>query len=166
MGAMTNHLDSGRRVVLMVRELHRLGYGRLRLVPGMSPSGVYWRGEVTHAGNVLSSHGARARQYGENVASYTTGQDEKIFGWEDAATDTPADLAEKFMERFPEIAGLSFGGDEAYTTWFSEMIEATEPAGLVYAYSDWGDPGSDFLWVIGESRADKVPFPPPGEADG
>jgi hypothetical protein len=70
----TDLSNPARRVVLMVRGLHRFGYGRLRLVPGLAPSGMYWQGSVTHAGNTLKSHGAMAAQYNEDVASYMTGQ--------------------------------------------------------------------------------------------
>ena len=166
MRTSTDLSNPARRVVLMVRELHRLGYGRLRLVPGMAPSGMNWRGHVTYVGNVRKSDGAMAHKHDENLARYTTGQGERIFKWEDTATDTAAELAVKFIERFPNIAALGRGDDPDYMKWYSEMVEATEPAGLIYAYSDWLDGSSEFLNVIGESREDTVPSPPPGEADG
>jgi hypothetical protein len=144
MESKTELPNPARRVVLMVRELHRLGYARLRLVPGMAPSGMYWRGSVTYASNTRESHGAMVRQQ-EHIARYTTGQEKRIFGWQDAEIDTPAESAAKFIERFPNIAALGRGEDPDYARWYSEMVEATEPAGLIYAYSDWDDSSLDFL---------------------
>ena len=40
------------RLVAMVHELHKAGYQRLRVSPGLSPSGVHWRCSVTCACNV------------------------------------------------------------------------------------------------------------------
>jgi hypothetical protein len=48
------------RVLSMVAELHKLGYQRLRIAPGMSPSGAYWRCLITPVTNILTSHGAQA----------------------------------------------------------------------------------------------------------
>jgi len=153
----------GRRLVLMLRELHCQGYARLRLVPSMAPSGVYWRGCITHVGNVLKSNGAIAFD-NMKLAMYTTGQGDHHFGWDDAVNDTPDELATKFIERFPDIIELGRGDDSDYVRWYAEMVEATEPEGLVYAYSDWDDSSTEFLNVIGASRDDTVPYPPPGES--
>src|SRR5947209_7202446 len=38
-----------RRLLVMVRELHGMGYERLRAVAGLSPSGCHWRLHVTPA---------------------------------------------------------------------------------------------------------------------
>lgn len=76
------------RVLLMVHELHKLGYQKLRIAPGMSPSGCSWRCSITHVGNILPSHGAMLSNWDEDVAPYTSGQQNAYFGWEDAAQDT------------------------------------------------------------------------------
>ena len=95
---------------------------------------------------------------------YTTGQGEKIFGWEDAGADEPAILAAKFVERFLDIIVLGRGNDPEYVSWYSAMVKDTEPAGLIYAYSDWDDSSFEYLNVLGESIKRTVPFPPPGQA--
>ena len=76
--------DCCRRVLLMVGELHRMGYERLRIVPGMAPSGMYWRCGVTHVGNVSADDGAMAVDFGDELAKYSTGSWDHFFGWEDA----------------------------------------------------------------------------------
>jgi hypothetical protein len=50
----------------------------------------------------------------DNAAHYTTGQDNKYFGWEDAQKDTARQLASKFIDRFPAIARLGQGADLPY----------------------------------------------------
>jgi hypothetical protein len=37
------HIRHAVRVLVMVGELHKLGYQRLRVMPHMAPSGTYWR---------------------------------------------------------------------------------------------------------------------------
>jgi hypothetical protein len=94
------------RVLRMVHELHKLGYQRLRIMPGMSPSGMHWRCSVTHAGNILKSHGAWTRDFDREAAHYTSAQENEYFDWPHAQHDTVEQLATKFLERFPEIARL------------------------------------------------------------
>jgi hypothetical protein len=59
-------------VLLMVHELHKLGYQRLWFVPGMSPSGMHWRCSVTHVGNIKRTHGAMMCDF-DDAAHYATG---------------------------------------------------------------------------------------------
>ena len=92
-----------RRLMLMVHELHRRGYERLRAALGLSPSGCYWRFGVTPASNISVSHGALHCD-SEPIARYTTGQGAHCFGWADAAGDSPGRLAVKFLERFAELS--------------------------------------------------------------
>ncbi len=40
------------RFLQMVGELHKLGYDRIRIAAGMSPSGIHWRCSITHSQNV------------------------------------------------------------------------------------------------------------------
>lgn len=161
--------DAPRRVVLMVGELHRLGYCRLRLAaPAISPSGCHWQAFITAVSNTRSFRGRGDFPTSNlfdarTVAAYQTGQGDRFFGWADAATDTAAELARKFLDRFPDVAASGWGDDPAYIAWYQDMLAATEPAGLVYAYSPWGDRSPEHLNVAGESRVKTVPYPPPGE---
>jgi hypothetical protein len=102
------------RVLLMVHELHKRGYQRVRLVPGMAPSGLHWRCAVTHRGNILTTHGAMAKTCDHPSASYSSSQDNGYFGWEDAHQDTARQLAVKFLERFPAIVRRGQGLDWLY----------------------------------------------------
>ena len=48
-----------------------------------------------------------------------------------------AELAAKFVDQFPDIAKEAMGRDSEYVRWYREMLVATEPDGLIYAYADW-----------------------------
>src|SRR5215210_9550042 len=92
------HIRRAQRVLLMVHELHKRGYQRLRVVPGMSPSGAYWRCSVTPIMNTLVTHGAMFRDFDRDTAIYTSGMENHYFDWQDAEQDTARQLASKFVE--------------------------------------------------------------------
>jgi len=64
-------------VLLMVHELHKLGYQRLRIVPGMSPSQAYWRVTILPRSRILRSHGAMSHDWawGGPEPFFTSGQE-------------------------------------------------------------------------------------------
>jgi hypothetical protein len=150
-----------RKVLRMVAELHVRGYQRLRIAPGMAPSGCYWRCAVTPATNISPRHGAWMMSWGALAAHYTSGQERRYFGWEDAAHVTPSRLADLFIERVPEIAEAGRGSDWLYAGWYVEMLHLTYPGNLPIAYADWELP-VDCLPTVGERADVRIPLPPPG----
>ncbi len=84
-----------RKVLLLVQELHLRGYQRIRIAPGMSPSGMNWRCPITPVSNILRSHGARMRDFDGLVAHYGSGAGRDYFDWTDARHATPSRLAAK-----------------------------------------------------------------------
>lgn len=147
------------RVLLMVHELHKLGYQRLRIVPGTSPSGCYWRCSITPITNILVTHGAHPREIDACIL-YTTGMDNNYFDWKDAKHDTARQLAAKFIERFPEVVREGFGFDWNYAGWYVEMLGFAERGHFPVAYS-WDHVEPNYLAKDDERE---LPFPPPGEA--
>jgi len=147
-----------RRLLYMVAELHRLGYEQARIAPGVAASGLFWRLSVTAASNTERDNGALMRNFDQG-ANYSSGAGTEYFGWTDASDDSPALLAAKFVERFPDIAVAAKGRDPEYVRWYQEMLEATEPDGLVYAYADWPSRGDRLELFYGSVRAE-VPLPP------
>lgn len=145
----------------MVQVLHARGYRRLRIVPGMSPSGCHWRCGVTHVANISRSHGAMDCQ-GDDIAYYTSASEDEYFDWTDARDDTPEQLADKFVERFPELARKGEGEDPAYAAWYRGMLSVAEEDALPVAYSDYGEDLGPGLMATTRSRV-TVPLPPPGE---
>ena len=146
---------ASRNILRMVSELHVRGYQRIRIAPGMAPSGCYWRCAVTPASNV----GPRAFLTDANwlTATYSSGQGRHYFSWRDAARATPSQLANLFIERFPAIAAEGRGTDWAYAGWYLEMLHLTYPNQLPIAYADWDLP-TDCLATT--SGSVEIPWPP------
>ena len=161
-GAPPAHLLC-RRVLLMVQELHRRGHERLRAAPDLSPSALHWGCSIIPASQVRRDNGAIVRDGGEVLARYDSAQGAGCFGWADAEQDSPAMLAGKFLERFPDVAAGGRGGDPDYARWYARMLRATDPDGLIYASAGWELPG-DHLPALGCTADVKIPLPPPGEA--
>ena len=161
-GAPPAHLLC-RRVLLMVQELHRRGYERLRVAPGLSRSGLHWGCSVVPASDVRPGHGAIVLDEGSVVARYDSAHGAGFFGWDDAEHDTPAALASRFLDRFSDLAVRGEGGDPEYARWYARMLRATDPDGLIYAQAGWELPG-DHLPALGCTADVKIPLPPPGRA--
>lgn len=87
------------RVLLMVHDLHKRGYQRLRVIPGVSPSGAYWRCSVTPITNTLTTHGALFQDYDRDATHYTSGMENRYFDCRDVEQNTARRLASKFVER-------------------------------------------------------------------
>ena len=151
-----------RLVLLMLHELHKAGYQRLRIAPGMAASGCYWRCAITPITNILKTHGAMLRDSSTDAAHYSTGMQNKYFRWEDAQKDTARQLAAKFIERFPDIVQKGFGRDWEYAGWYVEMLGLAENGHLPVAYADWYGENPNYLAKDAERE---LPFPPPGEAE-
>lgn len=177
-----NHPDPqirrANRVLRMVLELHKRGYQRIRVMPGMSPSGGYWRCHISHIGNFLRSHGARipseVLSNCSEIAHYSSSSGNEYFGWEDAKKDTAADLADKFIDRFPKIAKLGYGRDWPYVGWYVTMLGHADNGHLPIAYADFnelahllGGKQWDYDKFIGLSGTrDGLDLPPVGERPG
>lgn len=147
-----------RRLMEMVRELHRQGYERLRLHPGLAPSGLYWRCSVYAVGE----DGAPVRSEElrrEETPRYSSGSGMAVFGWTDAEGDTPAELAAKFVARFPAHAAAGLGADPEYARWYQDMMEKTAPLGVIYGYADYPLPGNA-MSVANAPPGTTIPLPP------
>ena len=154
----------------MVGELHKLGYQKLRISPGLSPSGMHWRCASTPGDNTLRSHGALVALYDDDlVASYTSGQGNDYFGWTDARSATARQLAMLFVERFPDIVARSRGQDWPYAGWYVQMLGVAETGHLPIAYCDWEDLSTakvvKTISVGNVAGSAILPLPPPGLAD-
>lgn len=152
-------VDGGRRLLLMVAELHSRGFERLRIVPGLAPSGCYWRSAVTPSSNVEPGHGALMLDRDGPTACHSSGYDEFLFSWDDAPQMSVSQLADAFVQRFPQVADEGRGADPAYVEWYAAMLVVTAPSGLPIAFHDWGAfPDCLHSTQVGESVC--IPFPP------
>ena len=150
------------RLLRMVHELHKIGYQRVRIAPHLYP--LAWRCSVTHAGNILKSHGARLRDYDRETAHHSGASGKHYFNWDDAEGDTVQQLAARFLERFPDIARLGQGQDWPYAGWYVQMLGFAERGGLPIAFGEYVEPDSRWLPTT-EATLSGLPMPPGGEAD-
>lgn len=159
-------MDSGmsRRLLLMVETLHDRGLQRLRIVPGLSPSGCYWRCGVTPASNISRHHGAYAVDHEHLFAAHSSGYEGHCFRWEDGPGMDHMQMAAAFIDRFERIACEGRGEDGEYVAWFKEMLRLTTPDDLPVAFHDWGW-YPDRLETVGGHRT-RLPLPPGGEHPG
>ena len=131
------------RVVAMVHELHKVGYQRIRAIPQESPSGAYWRCNITFAENVLDD-GFTLLDFDPDdsgkVAHYTSCQGSSYFGWADGQVMTARQMAVAFIERFPVIAQNGQGRDWLYAGWLTDflgLMENADETGLIAFSGDY-----------------------------
>lgn len=159
-----------RKVMLMVAELHLRGYQRIRISPGLAPSGAHWRCNVVPISLMLKSNGAMMNwQLGmereDHWAKYSSAMGDQYFDLVTTAATTPSGLARRFIEKYPDIVELGRGSDWSYAGWYVEMLHLTYPNALPIAYADFPLPrGYLTTDVLGEGPKVQVPLPPPGEA--
>ncbi len=132
------------RLLSAVHELHKAGYQRIRISPGMSPSGLHWRCAITHKDNIAADG---FRIVGEvrpgEVAFYTSADKTRYFGWPDAPGLSARQLAAHFIERFPIIAKLGAGQDWPYAGWLTDTLGRAErghPGDLPVFFADYDLP--------------------------
>jgi len=166
-------MNPSRVILEMIGQLHDRGFEAIRLCPQISNSGVHWIAWLTSAEHVLPNHGAilhpnammQAMKSTPNealAACYSSAQGTKYFGWEDAGEDSPADLADKFAERFSEVCTIGRQADKEYVRWFKGMLAEMEPEGLpsICAGSPETSPvKKDRLVVNGNSTIDAIKLP-------
>jgi len=125
----------------MVEELHRMGYQKLRIAPGIDASGISWRCIIVPNVYTSDDHGAMLHDSESSLLSsgeavrYSTDDKDRYFRWPDAGALTPQELAHRFLCEFPVLAKLGEGSDWAYAGWYQEMIRLTGPANIPIAYS-------------------------------
>jgi hypothetical protein len=124
------------RVLAMIHELHKAGYQRIRIAPGMSPSGNHWRCHVTTADNT-QLNGWEPINQEEDVVNYSTGDEDRFFGWADASGKNARQLAQMFITRFPNLAKKGAGRDRPYAGWFVGMLGTAENGRLPIFFADY-----------------------------
>jgi hypothetical protein len=154
--------EYARRLLLMVRELHLMGYERLRIAPSVRVAERCWWCSITHTCNIQRNHGAKVIDRDRDVAVYNSLQENQFFDWIDALFDSPRELAEKFVVRFPDLAKKGAGKDTAYARWYAEMIGRSDPLGVPYAEAYWDFP-KDCLPFFNLPEGMKFDLPPGGE---
>ncbi|WP_425005598.1 macro domain-containing protein [Mycolicibacterium sp. S3B2] len=145
------------RILQGVRVLHQRGYHRLRILPGMSPSGMYWRVAITLSDNLIDDVNYPTVIDWEAALHYTTGGLTEFAGAEVTVTTTPESVADLILGELRDATPTN--DDPAYLAWFDELTRTIERTkALPVAYDDYFDASEG--WEIGCGSGVKYPRPP------
>lgn len=133
--ARTIALTPARRLLLMVRALHRMGFERLRAGCSLSPSGMHWRFELfteqrperPAAWSASTLEGVLRPKLD---VSYSTAMGQRIFGLEETCFESPEELATRLVREAPQVVYAGLGRDPDYARWLDDMLARTAPEGV------------------------------------
>lgn len=150
------------RLLMMVHELHKVGYQKIQIFPYMAPSGSAWRCTVTTSNNIGFKHGIYGvvQNNPTMAATYTSATENVYFGWEDAKQDNARQLAQKFIQQFPEIARQGKGLDYAYAGWLTLMLGYTENGHFPIFFEDSPNQAPEGYMLNANSSKTYIPAPP------
>ena len=124
-----NFYYSNRQKLLKVAmELHHAGYEKLRIVPSLAPSGMYWRCEFLSA-----DKSARC-----NTSNWIFKIENENILKEILAS--AKELAKIFILENSLFIEKCLGKDAAYVTWYKNVISNLKEGELPYAFADWEIP--------------------------
>ena len=136
------YMTNRQKLLFMVKELHKQGFGRLRIIPSLSPSGLYWRCSFIDETN--NNH---------FIASGWICKHEKENSQEEIKL-TPQELADLFMKENSDFIEHCKGRNEEYVKWYDKMVESLKKDELPYAFADYFPP-TDF-WKTSEGNEIKT----------
>lgn len=155
------------RVLASVVELHKRGYQRLRISPGIAPTGLAWRCILAPASRFETGGlllGPRASWDDGSMVVYSSAQEAEYFGWPDVTTASARELADAVEARCPRLINESRGQDWPYSGWLIEILGYAERRILPSAYDDsWPKPDWYPQGIVVEGAQDsplRLPAPP------
>ena len=165
-----------RNVLLMVRELHRMGFERLRACTSIYALGT-WRCAIAPAAWIhnRSEQAPGALPFdltlgiekrlgqGGSVHFYSSASEQRLFADPDTWFLAPRALAEQYLQRYPVVAAVGYGPDPAYAAWFERTLDLLAPNGIFYAFAEQEPPTTELYSLMSPVR--RVPLPPPGHLD-
>lgn len=111
------------KVLHVARELQERGYGNLRVIPSLSPSGLDWR-------CAFLSLNRKTRVYPSNWIQHNY---EINRGFIEASV---TDITDLFIRENVDFLQDCKGENAPYTEWYREMLRRLAPEELPYAFSD------------------------------
>lgn len=145
------------RILQGVQVLHRRGYHAVRVLPGMSPSGMHWRVSVTTADN-MSAEGGHLHVLDRSATiSYTSAGLTDFAGGEVTIATAPETVADLIVAALPRAAPTA--DDPEYVAWFDDLMQLVDRDGTVpVAYADYFDATAG--WEVGWCSGLRQPHPP------
>jgi len=163
--------QQARHLLLVVADLHKLGYECARVVPSIedTPGGGDWYCIIAPASMISPSHGAIMDSRAAWRPCSPPGEDFPYYAGRGWRKHQPIfDSAENLLRTFPKLAEQSLGRDGEYVAWYREMLRMTEPDGIIYSRTWWDDdkiPQTGMRAFGADGELDVlIPLPPPGKA--
>lgn len=154
-------VDVGILVLEAVSVLHARGHQRVRVLPGMSGSGLYWRTAVTHASNFTDDGYGDLRDF-DAAFRYTTASEFEVAGERVDAATTASELAARIVPLLPDPG---VGPDPDYVAWYGAMMDLVRSNhALPIAYADYFD--NEDGWEVGWGSGKRIQAPPPNDPTG
>jgi hypothetical protein len=130
------------RLLRMASILHMKGFQGLRVFPHFHPlayrielyPSAYTGPDGVSYDRELASGWMEERRL---IARHSGASGVKYFEWEDVAGASSHDLAEKFIERFPEIARATYHLDFEYAGWFATLLAHCEYGYLPFLEAEY-----------------------------
>lgn len=145
------------RILQGVRVLHQRGYHRMRILPGVSPSGMYWRVAITTADNLIEDEDYPHIVDFAAMLAYSTGGLTQFAGYEVSVATKAETIADFILSALP--GGAPTGADHTYVSWFADLLRLVESSGqLPIAYAEYFDARKG--WEIGWGSGIRYPRPP------
>jgi O-acetyl-ADP-ribose deacetylase (regulator of RNase III) len=150
-------LSTPMRILQAVQVLHRRGYQAVRILPGMSASGMYWRVSVTTPANLEATTGHLMLRDWDQAINYTTGAGTDFAGHTVTAASTADEVADIMLTALPALQTAQH--DPEYARWYGELMEMVErDNALPIAYADYFD--RERGWEIGWGSGARHDHPP------
>lgn len=150
-----------RQILLVVAELHRRGFQRVRIVPSLGAEGCYWQCKIVPAAAMASDDGNVLIDENFPTAAYPGDFDSEYYWWDGILEQSPDLITDQFVERFPGLMSWGTGRDWAYAGWYQEMMRATQPDAVPLIVDSF-DGFSKCLVAVGGRTIEELMSPPPG----
>ena len=147
----------------MISMLHDKGYQKLRVMTYYSPSGCYFRCEISCKDNFDKKTGFIIETKNQDEVYHYSSADEFCFFKDnvDMKKATIEELSEKFKILYPSIIEKAKGRDNEYFLWFKDLLKIVKNDVFPYAFADY-----DYDIYTAEklklTDGTTINFPPPG----
>ena len=128
-----------KKVLFIAEALHQKGYENLKVIPSLSPSGVYWRCSFVPA-NKNQEFDVIVSNWLSNFADIS----------ENEIPLTIKELTYRFIEEHKEFLVKCIGKNEEYINWFKNVMEILDLEELPYAFSDYFGPTTYWQTSLGK----------------
>ncbi len=122
------YMKNRQKLLFMVKELHSRGFGKLRVIPSLSPSKLSWRCSFI---DERKANEVTASNWLSHFETENTLDEIKM---------TPLELADKFINENLDFMEHCTGENEIYVKWYQEMVDNLEESELPYAFADYFSP--------------------------